>query len=191
MNRRALITALSTVFALVLALPAAAGPHQGPMRDDGIHMETWMEADRHDLAQAAKDAEAAGKTLLVVVEGPGCTACAAMHAEHFSDPKYAAFMKKNFVVHLVSTAGERKVTDFDGTELSEQYYVASRRVRGTPTLMFFNGRAEEFFRIPGLPDGIFFRAFMDYVADGSAAGNMELDAWWAANEEKVRARHNI
>lgn len=191
MSRRFLLPALMAVFVLATGLAIAAEPHSGLMRDDGIHMESWMEPDHHDLAKAAKTAADSGKTLLVIVEGPGCTACAAMHADHFQVPQYAAFMQKHFLVHLMSTQGTRQVTDATGQSMTERKFVQKSRVRGTPTLMFLNAKGQEFFRIPGLPDTIYFRAFMDYVADGSAAKELDLDKWWANNEAKVRARHNI
>lgn len=186
-------TAFAAVFALLalaLAGPApAAGPHTGGMRDDGVHMEPWMHGERHDIANAAAAAKANGKALLVVVEGPGCTACAAMHREHFADAAYAGFLTKHFDVHLMSTNGTRQVIAANGMTLSERDFIAASQVRGTPTLMFINGDGKEYFRIPGLPEALYFRAFIDYVADGSAEKGDNLEAWWAANEAKVRARH--
>lgn len=187
MFRRLILVPMVALFISTFAVPADAGS----MRDDGIHTETWMEAERHDMAAAAKAAADSGKTLLVVVEGPGCTACASMHRTHFADEKYVAFLNKHFDVHLMSTAGERNVTDVEGNKVTETNFVRMNQVRGTPTLMFLDAKGEEFFRIPGLPEDVYFRAFIDYVADGSAAKELSLEKWWAANEAKVRARHNI
>lgn len=186
------LSAAVALLTLSLAGPApAAGPHPGALRDDGVRLETWMEGERHDIAKAAAAAKAAGKTLMVIVEGPGCTACAAMHRDHMADATYAAYLKQHFDVHVVSTAGKRPVTTAEGETVTERDFVAQSQVRGTPTLMFLNGKGEEYFRIPGLPEAVYFRAFIDYVADGSAEKGASLDEWWAANESKVRARHGV
>lgn len=190
MRLSAILATVSALLVLALAAPApAAGPRAGAMRDDGVHMEPWMQGERHDILKAAATAKANGKTLLVVIEGPGCTACAAMHREHFADPAYAAFLTKHFDVHLMSTAGTRPVVAANGMTLSERDFAAAAQVRGTPTLMFINAKGEEYFRIPGLPEALYFRAFIDYVADGSAEKGDNLEAWWSANEAKLRARH--
>lgn len=190
MQHRLFLGLFAVFFALVLgfAVPAAA-TGGGQMRDDGIHMESWMKTEGHDMAKALAAAQAAGKHLLVVVEAPGCHNCGEMHADHFSKKDYADYMTKHFEVLLMNRIGARKVVDFDGKTITEADFAAAQGVRGTPWLMFFNADAKQYFTIPGLTQALHFRAFIDYVADGSALKNVDLNDWWAKNEARLRAEH--
>ena len=57
-------------------------------------------------------------------------------------------MKTNFEVLQLNIIGSRKVTDFEGTELSEKALAAKYDVRFTPTFQFF---AEDAASLKGLP----------------------------------------
>jgi thioredoxin-related protein len=50
-------------------------------------------------------------------------------------------VKTNFEVLQLNIIGSRKVTDFDGTELSEKELAAKYGVRFTPTFQFFGENA--------------------------------------------------
>ena len=54
----------------------------------------------------------------------------------------ADYVKTNFEVLQLNIIGSRKVTDFDGAELSEKELAAKYGVRFTPTFQFFAGRAD-------------------------------------------------
>ena len=186
------LSLLLVAAAFSLAAPVSASAKDAAMmRDDGIHMESWMTSDNHDLKQAVNDAKKAGKRLMIIVEGPGCTACAAMHRTHFQDAKFVKYLTDHFDVNLMSTHGKKNVVNFEGEKQSEKDFTQKNLVRGTPTLMFIDQTGTEFFRIPGLPQAVYFRAFIDYVADGSAEKNVSQSEWWAQNEDQVRARHGV
>ena len=51
------------------------------------------------------------------------------------------YVKTNFEVLQLNIIGSRKVTDFDGTELSEKELAAKYGVRFTPTFQFFGENA--------------------------------------------------
>ena len=53
----------------------------------------------------------------------------------------AGYIKANFEVLQLNIIGSRKVTDFDGAEMSEKELAAKYGVRFTPTFQFFAERA--------------------------------------------------
>jgi thioredoxin-related protein len=67
----------------------------------------------------------------------GCPYCRETHFVNFARQDIAEFVKANFDVLLLNIIGSRKVTDFDGAELSEKQLAAKYGVRYTPTLQFF------------------------------------------------------
>jgi thioredoxin-related protein len=71
----------------------------------------------------------------------GCPYCKETHFVNFGQPRIAEYVKANFEVLQLNIIGSRKVTDFDGTEMSEKELAAKYGVRFTPTFQFFAERA--------------------------------------------------
>ncbi len=67
---------------------------------------------------------------------------------NFSQPRIADYVKANFEVLQLNIIGSRKVTDFDGQELSEKAMAAKYGVRFTPTFQFFGERAATLKALP-------------------------------------------
>ena len=71
----------------------------------------------------------------------GCPYCKETHFVNFARADIADYIKSNFEVLQLNIIGSRKVTDFDGAEMSEKDLAAKYDVRYTPTLQFFPERA--------------------------------------------------
>ena len=67
----------------------------------------------------------------------GCPYCRETHLVNFARPDIEDYIKSNFEVLQLNIIGSRKVTDFDGTEISEKALAAKYGVRFTPTFQFF------------------------------------------------------
>ena len=67
----------------------------------------------------------------------GCPYCKETHLVNFARPDIEEFIKTNFEVLQLNIIGSRKVTDFDGVEISEKALAAKYGVRFTPTFQFF------------------------------------------------------
>jgi thioredoxin-related protein len=90
------------------------------------------------------DLDAAGKEnkrFAVMWELKGCPYCKETHFVNFAQPRISDYVKTNFEVLQLNIIGSRKVTDFDGTEMSEKELAAKYAVRFTPTVQFFGERA--------------------------------------------------
>ena len=74
---------------------------------------------------------------MIMWELRGCPYCKETHLVNFAQPRIADYVKTNFEVLQLNIIGSRKVTDFDGTELSEKELAAKYGVRFTPTFQFF------------------------------------------------------
>ncbi len=74
---------------------------------------------------------------MIMWELKGCPYCKETHFVNFAQPRIADYVKTNFEVLQLNIIGSRKVTDFDGTELSEKELAAKYGVRFTPTFQFF------------------------------------------------------
>jgi Thioredoxin-related protein len=125
--------------------------------------------------QLEEGARKEGKRFVIMWELRGCPYCKETHLVNFAQPRISDYVKANFEVLQLNIIGSRKVTDFDGTELSEKELAAKYGVRFTPTFQFFAEAAaplknlppakREVARSPGylLPDD--FLAMFRYVRE--------------------------
>ena len=67
----------------------------------------------------------------------GCPYCRETHLVNFARPDIEDYVKANFEILQLNIIGARKVTDFDGSEISEKALAAKYGVRFTPTFQFF------------------------------------------------------
>jgi thioredoxin-related protein len=125
-----------------LAALGAAGARAEPiLTDDGLYKEPWFLESFLELADDLDAAHKEGKRFVIMWELKGCPYCKETHFVNFARPDIADYIKTNFEVLQLNIIGARKVTDFDGTEMSEKALAAKYDVRYTPTFQFFPERA--------------------------------------------------
>lgn len=107
------------------------------LTDDGFYKEPWFLESFLELADDLEDAAKAGKRFAVMWALKGCPYCKETHFVNFAQPRISDYIKANFEVLQLNIIGSRKVTDFDGEELSEKAIAAKYAVRFTPTFQFF------------------------------------------------------
>jgi thioredoxin-related protein len=116
----------------------AAEPAKEPLTTaDGLLTEPWFLQSFLDLSEDLNAAHAAGKRFAIMWELRGCPYCRETHLVNFAQPRIADYIKANFEVLQLNTIGDRKVKDFDGSELSEKALARKYGVRFTPTFQFF------------------------------------------------------
>jgi thioredoxin-related protein len=107
------------------------------LTDDGLYKEPWFNESFLELADDLEAARKDGKRLVVMWELKGCPYCKETHFVNFAKPEIADYIKSNFEILQLNIIGSRKVTDFDGSEMSEKELAARYGVRFTPTFQFF------------------------------------------------------
>lgn len=119
-------------------LYAPAGAWAAPiLTDDGLYKEPWFLESFLELADDLEAAHKEGKRLAIMWELKGCPYCKETHFVNLARPDISDYIKANFEVLQLNIIGSRKVTDFDGSELSEKELAAKYGVRFTPTFQFF------------------------------------------------------
>lgn len=117
---------------------ATRAPAEQPiLTDDGLYKQPWFLESFLDLADDLEGARKEGKRFAIMWELRGCPYCKETHLVNFAQPGISNYVKANFEVLQLNIIGSRKVTDFDGQELSEKAMAAKYGVRFTPTLQFF------------------------------------------------------
>ena len=122
----------------IAALALVATPmFAAEIGDDGLHEAPWIEETFKNLREDLEEAEAQGKTLMVIIEQRGCIYCTKMYEDVFPDPEITAALSDDFFVVQLNMFGDVEVTDFDGESMSEKDIVQRWNANFTPTLMFF------------------------------------------------------
>ena len=145
------------------------------LTDDGLYKEPWFLESFLELADDIEAAHKQGKRFVIMWELKGCPYCKETHFVNFARGDISDYIKANFEVLQLNIIGSRKVTDFDGAELSEKAMAAKYGVRFTPTFQFFPERASslkgqepakrEVARLPGYMRPDDFLAMFRYVRE--------------------------
>lgn len=108
-----------------------------------------------------------GKKGLIVYFGQSdCPYCKALMERDFGKREIAHYTRKHFDVLAIDIHGDKSVLDFDGTEYTERSFSEKIGVNFTPTLIFYDGRGRQAFRLNGYQPPYKFQAVLEYVADG-------------------------
>jgi len=155
------------------ATPAAAEDMK--LTDDGLIYQPWFIQSFLILEEDLADAQANGKRFAVFWELKGCPYCRETHRVNLGMPKILDYVKSHFAILQLNVIGSKKVTDFDGEELSERDLARKWGVKFTPTIQFFtddveaakgrSGRKNEVARIPGYFKPEHFLAMFQYVEE--------------------------
>jgi thioredoxin-related protein len=145
-TRRFLLAGAACLAASLAASGASA--EEPVLTDDGLYKQSWFLESFLDLSDDLEGAAKEGKRFAIMWELKGCPYCKETHFVNFAQPRIADYVKANFEVLQLNIIGSRKVTDFDGTEMSEKELAAKYGVRFTPTFQFFAERAAPLKALP-------------------------------------------
>jgi len=133
-TRRSLIAGSAALGTSLFARPARAA---AVLTDDGLYRQPWFLESFLELPEDLQGAANAGKRFAIAWELRGCPYCRETHLVNFARPDIEDYVKTNFEILQLNIIGSRKVTDFDGSEISEKALAAKYGVRFTPTFQFF------------------------------------------------------
>ncbi len=145
LTRRHLLLGAAASGAVMMSHARAEEP---VLTDDGLYKQPWFLESFLDLPDDLEGAHRQGKRFAIMWELKGCPYCKETHFVNFAQSRISDYVKANFEVLQLNIIGSRKVTDFDGTELSEKDLAAKYAVRFTPTLQFFGERAAPLKALP-------------------------------------------
>jgi len=131
--------------------------------------------------------KAAGKPLIVLFEQKHCAACDELHAQGFKDQVSLALLAKFDVARLELFGGQAVVTP-GGKRLSEAQWARELKVAYTPTMVFFDARGREVFRIDAYLKPFHLASSLDYVASGAYRTQPSFQRFIQARAEKIRAQ---
>lgn len=144
-TRRYLLAGGAALAASLKGLRARAEP---VLTEDGLYKQPWFLESFLELADDLQGAASAGKRFAIMWELRGCPYCRETHLVNFARTDIEDYIKRNFEILQLNVIGSRKVTDFDGIEMSEKSLAAKYGVRFTPTFQFFPESTADFAEKP-------------------------------------------
>lgn len=154
------------ITACVLSAPATA--HAQLASPHAISIPRWFVESfldfREDIAEASKDR----KRLLVYFGQDGCPYCKLLMQTTFTETRIVDKTRKGFMPIALNLWGDREVTWIDGRRMPEKELGRLLQVQFTPTLLFFDEKANVVVRLSGYQPPHRMEAALDYVA-----GHME------------------
>ena len=113
------------------AFAATTSARAAILTDDGLYRQPWFLESFLELGDDLQGATGAGKRFAIMWELRGCPYCRETHLVNFARPDIEDYVKTNFEVLQLNIIGSRKVTDFDGKEITEKALAAKYAVRFT------------------------------------------------------------
>jgi thioredoxin-related protein len=136
-NRRDVIASAGAAVLAASLRPLAARADEPVLTDDGLYRESWFLESFLELADDLDGAARQGKRFAVMWELRGCPYCKETHIVNFARSDISSYVRSHFEILQLNIIGSRKVTDFDGIELTEKQFASKYGVRFTPTFQFF------------------------------------------------------
>jgi thioredoxin-related protein len=177
---------LLTAFSLHAAEPAAANKPGTYYGAKPTEYPAWFKDSFLDLREDIKEAQTAGKRVLLVFTQNGCPYCNLLVERNLSQRGIEDTLKAKFDVIAVNLWGDREVTGLDGKPYTEKTYSAALKVQFTPTLIFFDEAGSTILRLNGYVPPNRFQAALDWVA-GKQEKQQEVRDFVAAREAPGQA----
>jgi len=185
------MTALSKWYlvlaAVLLALCSAALGQTAPrvVETPKWFADTFLDF-REDVADAARD----GKRLMIYFGQDGCPYCKLLMQTTFTETRIADKARRNLVAVALNLWGDREVTWVDGRKMSEKALGRALGVQFTPTLLFFNEKAQVIVRLNGYQPPHRMDATIDYVSQRLEARLSYADHMSAVAGQPAKATLN-
>lgn len=135
--------------------------------ENPVEYPDWFRASFLDLNEDLADIRKEGKKGLILYFGQDdCPYCRAHLENNWGRSDIVSYTRKYFEVVRLDVRGSRQVTDLHGHNLPENEFAAQLKVNFTPTLLFLDQQGRVVYRVTGYRPPYYFRAALEYVADG-------------------------
>lgn len=137
-----------------------------PLQQD-IVLPDWFKLSFLELQNDLQDLDENGhKHILIYFGRKDCPYCKVHLEKNWGDRGIVHYTQEHFDVIAIDVIGLRPVADFNGKVYkSEKQFAASKKANFTPSLLFYDRRGREVFRLSGYHPPFQFRAALEYVAD--------------------------
>jgi thioredoxin-related protein len=133
------------------------------------------------------------KPLVVLIERPNCAPCAELHRTGFSQPAVRALLGKSGklaklnIAQINSLDAAAQITTPTGEVTTPAAWARKLGVSYTPSLVFFDERGAEVFRLDAYVRPFHLAGALDYVASGAYKTEPQFQRYLQAKADAIRA----
>jgi len=131
-----------------------------------LHDDINSVASVTDLQQSLKQAAEKNRYLLVMFEQKKCTTCDELHLD-ILERKESSELLSRFDVVVLDMWSQQPITTPSGKKMTTREWAKALDVKYAPSLLFFDSKAEEVFRIDAYLKAFHTQSVMDYVSSGA------------------------
>lgn len=131
--------------------------------------------------------KAGGRPLAVLFETPFCSGCDELHRDAFRRPEVLRELQR-FDVARRELGAPGGLTTPDGRRTTAARWEREMKIGYTPTLVLFDERGREAFRIEAYLRSFHLASALDYVASGAYAKEPSFQRFIQSRAENLRAR---
>jgi len=147
-----------------------------------LQAEPFFIKPPHDLTRRG-----GGKPLAVVFETPYCGACDELHREGLKRAEIRALLRR-FDVAQLQLGAPAGLTTPDGRTTTGAVWARELNVTYTPSILFFDTRGKEVFRMEAYLRPFHLASSFEYVADGAYLAEPSFQRYIQGRAERMRAR---
>jgi len=131
--------------------------------------------------------EPAGRPLAVVFETVSCAECDELHKDVLARPEVKALLER-FDAARFALGVPNAITTPDGRETTADEWARALAVAYTPTIVFFDDRGAEVFRIDAYLRPFHIASALDYVSSSAYRSEPSFQRFIQARAERLRER---
>jgi thioredoxin-related protein len=147
-----------------------------------LHDEPFFVKPPYDLAR-----KPGSKPAAVLFETTACAPCDELHREGFKRGEVRSLVAR-FDVARFALGAPTALTTPDGTTTTADAWASALGVMYTPTLIFFDDRGAEVFRVEAYLRPFHLASSLDYVASGAYRSEPSFQRFIQGRAERLRAR---
>lgn len=153
-------------------------PDSGVFHDEPFFRKEPYEFDRR---------KPAARPLAVFFEQRNCPGCDEMHATALKADLTRQLLSR-FDVFRLNLSGNEAITAPDGAKTSAAQWARELNVQYAPSVVFFDGRGREVFRVDAYVRTFHLQSALDYVASGAYLTEPDFQRFVQARGDAIRER---
>ena len=150
-------------FSLYAAEPGKAVPMGTYYGARATEYPAWFKNSFLDLREDVKEAQKAGKRVMLMFTQDNCPYCSALVERNLSQREIETTLRGRFDVIAMNIWGDRDVTGLDGKAYTEKAYAAALKIQFTPSLLFLDESGKTILQLNGYVPPARFQAALDWA----------------------------
>jgi thioredoxin-related protein len=147
-----------------------------------LHAQPFFVAPPYDFARSRKRG---AKPLAVLFEQKDCAGCDELHAQGFADKRLRALLS-TFDVARLELFGRAPLITPQGKQSTEETWARELSVAYTPSIVFFDARGREVFRLEAYVRPFHLASAFEYVASGAYLKEPSFQRFLQARAASIR-----